>query len=148
MSVKNGLERVLSKEEHRVKHITKKSRDFSKWYTEIIRKAELADYAPVKGMIVIRPYGYSIWENMKSLLDKRIKETGHENAYFPLLIPKSFFSREADHVEGFAKGLQYLLEHPDLGKQMGQRGREYVLRHHGKERPVADTDRLYRSLLQ
>jgi prolyl-tRNA synthetase len=95
------LERVLSKEENYVKHITKKSRDFSKWYTEIIRKAELADYAPVKGMIVIRPYGYSIWENLKSLLDKRIKETGHENAYFPMLIPESALQKETEHLEGF-----------------------------------------------
>ena len=101
MSLTNGLERVLSKEEHHVKHITKKSRDFSKWYTEIIRKAELADYAPVKGMIVIRPYGYSIWENLKSLLDKRIKETGHENAYFPMLIPESALQKETEHLEGF-----------------------------------------------
>jgi len=91
----------VQKKEHHVKHITQKSEDFSKWYTEIIRKAELADYAPVKGMMVIRPYGYSIWENLKGLLDKRIKETGHENAYFPLFIPESSLQKEAEHLEGF-----------------------------------------------
>jgi prolyl-tRNA synthetase len=92
----------VSKEERLVKQITQKSDDFSKWYTEIIRKAELVDYAPVKGMMVIRPYGYAIWENIKDLLDKRIKETGHTNAYFPLFIPESFLQKEAEHLEGFS----------------------------------------------
>ncbi|MFO7981241.1 MAG: proline--tRNA ligase [Candidatus Aminicenantes bacterium] len=85
-----------------VEKITPKSSDFSRWYVEIIRKAELADYAPIKGMMVIRPYGYAIWENIKSLLDKRIKETGHKNAYFPLFIPESFLKKETEHLEGFS----------------------------------------------
>jgi len=88
--------------ERYVKKLTPKSEDFSKWYVELIRKAELADYAPIKGMMVIRPYGYAIWENIQSLLDKRIKETGHSNAYFPLLIPESFLEKETKHLEGFS----------------------------------------------
>jgi prolyl-tRNA synthetase len=76
--------------------------DFSRWYTEVVRKAQLADYAPVRGCMVIRPYGYGLWENMQRLLDDRIKATGHQNAYFPLLIPESLLQLEADHVEGFA----------------------------------------------
>jgi prolyl-tRNA synthetase len=76
--------------------------DFSSWYTTLVRSAQLADYAPVKGCMVIRPYGYALWENMQRCLDQRIKDTGHENAYFPLLIPESFLQQEAEHVEGFA----------------------------------------------
>ena len=85
-----------------VKEITRKSEDISRWYTDVILKAEIADYAPMKGMMVIRPYGYAIWELMQAALDRRIKETGHQNAYFPLLIPQSFLQKEAQHVEGFA----------------------------------------------
>ena len=85
------------------KGVTPKSQDYSRWYTDIITKAELADYGPVKGTMVIKPYGYSIWESLKEAFDKRFKETGHVNAYFPLFIPKSFLSKEAKHVEGFAK---------------------------------------------
>ncbi|NOZ07975.1 MAG: proline--tRNA ligase [FCB group bacterium] len=85
------------------KGVTPKSVDYSKWYTDVIQRAELADYGPVKGTMVIRPYGYGIWENMKAAFDLRFKQTGHVNAYFPLFIPKSFLSREAQHVEGFAK---------------------------------------------
>ena len=84
------------------KGITKRSEDFSRWYTEVIIGARLADYSPVKGCMVIRPNGYSLWEKMQSYLDKMFKETGHENAYFPLLIPESFLEKEAEHVEGFA----------------------------------------------
>ena len=91
----------MSKDERMVKHITAKSEDFSKWYVEIIKKTELADYAPIKGMMVIRPYGYSIWESMKSLLDKRIKDSGHVNAYFPMFIPETFLQKETEHLEGF-----------------------------------------------
>ncbi len=90
------------KNERFVKEITAKSEDFSRWYVEVIRKAELVDYAPMKGMMVIRPYGYAIWEKIKELLDKRLKETGHTNAYFPLFIPESFLKKEAEHVKGFA----------------------------------------------
>jgi prolyl-tRNA synthetase len=92
----------VNKEERFVTTITPKSEDFSRWYTEIIRRAELADYAPMKGMMVIRPYGYAIWENMQRLLDNRIKETGHTNAYFPLFIPETFLQKETEHLEGFS----------------------------------------------
>jgi len=85
------------------KGVTPKSENYSKWYTDVIAKAELADYGPVKGTMVIRPYGYQIWENLKDNLDSEFKKTGHTNAYFPLFIPKSFLAKEAKHVEGFAK---------------------------------------------
>lgn len=85
------------------KEITSREEDYSQWYNDIILKAELADYSAVRGCMVIKPYGFALWENMRDQLDKRFKETGHQNAYFPLFIPKSFLSREADHVEGFAK---------------------------------------------
>ncbi len=84
------------------KGITSRVEDFPQWYNDVVMKAELADYSPVKGCMVIRPYGYAIWENIQRQLDKRIKDSGHENAYFPLFIPESFLSKEADHVEGFA----------------------------------------------
>ncbi|NUM34102.1 MAG: proline--tRNA ligase [Candidatus Brocadiae bacterium] len=86
-----------------MKEIVSQKKDYAQWYTDAIAAAELADYAPVKGCMVIRPYGYSIWENIQKILDEKIKETGHQNAYFPLFIPKSFLSKEAAHVEGFAK---------------------------------------------
>lgn len=85
-----------------VKEITPKSQDFSQWYVDVILKAELADYSPVRGCMVIRPYGYTLWENMQQLLDRRFKATGHKNAYFPLFIPESLLQKEAEHVEGFA----------------------------------------------
>jgi prolyl-tRNA synthetase len=85
-----------------VTEITPRSVDFSRWYTDVVRRAELADYSPVKGCMVIRPYGYAIWELIQQGLDRRIKATGHVNAYFPLLIPQSLLMKEADHVEGFA----------------------------------------------
>lgn len=85
------------------KEITPRSEDYSQWYIDIVRKAGLADYSAVKGCMVIKPYGFAIWEKMRDQLDFMFKETGHVNAYFPLFIPKSFLSKEADHVEGFAK---------------------------------------------
>ena len=85
-----------------VTEITPRSEDFSRWYTDVIRRAELADYSPVKGSMVIRPYGYAIWELMQAELDRRFKATGHVNAYFPLFIPESLLRKEAAHVEGFA----------------------------------------------
>ena len=85
------------------KGVTPKSENYSKWYTDVITKAELADYGPVKGTMVIRPYGYQIWDNVKNAFDIEFKKTGHTNAYFPLFIPKSFFTKESEHVEGFAK---------------------------------------------
>ncbi|HPV57461.1 MAG TPA: proline--tRNA ligase, partial [Tenuifilaceae bacterium] len=85
------------------KEITSRSENYSQWYNDIVTKAGLADYSAVRGCMVIKPYGYAIWEKMQAQLDKMFKETGHQNAYFPLFIPKSFFSKEASHVEGFAK---------------------------------------------
>ncbi|HMG11662.1 MAG TPA: proline--tRNA ligase [Gemmatimonadaceae bacterium] len=84
------------------KKLTKRSDDFSAWYNEVVLKAELADYSPVRGCMVIRPRGYGIWERMQQQLDQMFKDTGHENAYFPLFIPESFMKKEAEHVEGFA----------------------------------------------
>ncbi len=84
------------------KQITPRSQDYSKWYHDIVLKAGLADYAPVKGCMVIKPYGYAIWEKMQRDLDDRFKATGHQNAYFPMFIPESFLKKEAEHVEGFA----------------------------------------------
>ncbi|MGB9906888.1 MAG: proline--tRNA ligase [Candidatus Saccharicenans sp.] len=89
-------------EERFVTQITPKSEDFSRWYLDLIRRAELADYAPMKGMMVIRPYGYAIWENIQRLLDRRIKDSGHVNAYFPVFIPESFLRKEMEHLKGFA----------------------------------------------
>ena len=88
-----------------MKNLTPMTEDFNQWYTDVIQEAELADYSPVKGSMVIRPYGYAIWENIQKYLDNRFKETGHKNAYFPLLIPKSFIQKEAEHVEGFSPEL-------------------------------------------
>lgn len=85
------------------KEITKRSENYSQWYNDLVVKADLAENSAVRGCMVIKPYGYSIWEKMQAALDKMFKDTGHTNAYFPLFIPKSFFSKEADHVEGFAK---------------------------------------------
>jgi prolyl-tRNA synthetase len=85
-----------------VTEITPQSEDFSRWYLDVVRRAELADYTPVKGCMAIRPYGYAIWELIQQGLDRRFKQTGHVNAYFPLFIPESLLTREAEHVEGFA----------------------------------------------
>ncbi len=85
-----------------VEQIADIEKDFPQWYTDVVIKTELVDYGPVKGTMVIRPYGYAIWENIQKELDARFKATGHENAYFPLLIPMSYFTKEAEHVEGFA----------------------------------------------
>jgi len=84
------------------KKLPKRSEDFSAWYNEVVLKAELADYSPVRGCMVIRPRGYGIWERMQAQLDRMFKDTGHQNAYFPLFIPESFMKKEAEHVEGFA----------------------------------------------
>jgi len=92
----------VAENDRMVKKLTAKSQDFSRWYTEVIRKTELADYAPIKGMMVIRPYGYAVWENIQSLMDARIKASGHENAYFPLFVPETFLQKETEHLEGFS----------------------------------------------
>ena len=85
------------------KEITSRNTDYAQWYNDLVIKGELADYSAVRGCMVIKPYGFGLWENMRDALDKMFKDTGHVNAYFPLFIPKSFLSREAAHVEGFAK---------------------------------------------
>lgn len=91
--------------------LTSRSEDYSKWYNELVVKADLAEQSAVRGCMVIKPYGYAIWEKIQAELDSRFKETGHVNAYFPLLIPKSFLSREAEHVEGFAKECAVVTHH-------------------------------------
>jgi prolyl-tRNA synthetase len=85
--------------------LTPRSRDFSAWYNEVVQRAELADYSPVRGSMVIRPYGYALWENIQAALDRRFKATGHVNAYFPLFIPMSFLQKEKEHIEGFSPEL-------------------------------------------
>ena len=85
------------------KNITARDTDYSKWYNDIVQQADLAENSGVRGCMVIKPYGYAIWEKMQAALDKKFKDTGHVNAYFPLFIPKSYFSKEASHVDGFAK---------------------------------------------
>lgn len=85
--------------------LTKQATDYPRWYQEVVQRGDLADYAPVKGCMVIKPYGYALWENMQAVLDKMFKDTGHVNAYFPLLIPESFISKEKEHVEGFSPEL-------------------------------------------
>jgi len=85
------------------KKLTKRAEDYSKWYNELVVRADLAENSGVRGCMVIKPYGFAIWEKMQAQLDKMFKETGHQNAYFPLFIPKSYFSKEASHVDGFAK---------------------------------------------
>src|SRR5579872_5127932 len=92
----------MSEDAKYVEDIIDQEDNFSQWYNQVVRKAELADYAPVRGCMIIRPYGYAIWEHIQRLLDARFKETGVVNAYFPLLIPRSFLEKEAEHVEGFA----------------------------------------------
>ncbi len=100
--------------------ITPQAVDFSAWYNEVVLRSELADYSPVRGCMVIRPYGYGIWENMQQALDGMFKATGHQNAYFPLFIPQGFIAREAEHVEGFAKEMA-VVTHTRL--RVGEDGR-------------------------
>ena len=102
------------------KNITARDADYSKWYNDIVQQADLAENSGVRGCMVIKPYGYAIWEKMQAALDKKFKDTGHVNAYFPLFIPKSYFSKEASHVDGFAKECavvtHYRLKNADDGK--------------------------------
>ena len=93
------------------KEVTKRSENYSQWYDNLVVKADLAERSAVRGCMVIKPYGYAIWEKMQDVLDKMFKDTGHQNAYFPLFIPKSFLSREAEHVEGFAKECAVVTHH-------------------------------------
>jgi prolyl-tRNA synthetase len=96
-----------------VKEICRRDVDFSQWYVDVVRKAELADYAPVRGCMAIRPYGFAIWELLQEALDERIKAAGHENAYFPLLIPESFLAKEAEHTEGFTPQVAWVTQGGD-----------------------------------
>src|SRR6478735_7514917 len=102
------------------KGLPKRSEDYSLWYNELVKRADLAENAPVRGCMIIKPYGYSIWEKMQAVLDKKFKDTGHSNAYFPLFIPKSYLSKEASHVDGFAKECvvvtHYRLKNDENGK--------------------------------
>jgi prolyl-tRNA synthetase len=93
-----------------LKQIASKSEDFDRWYTDVVRRAELADYTPVRGCMVIRPYGYALWERTRDALDAMIKRTGHENMYFPLFIPESYLAKEAQHVEGFAPEVAWVTQ--------------------------------------
>ncbi len=99
---RKGLKKSMAEQKKMVESITSRDVDFAKWYTDIVKKAELADYSGVKGCMVIRPYGYAIWENMQQDMDRRFKKTGHENVYMPMFIPESLLQKEKDHVEGFA----------------------------------------------
>src|SRR5512135_58731 len=119
--------------------LTPRGEDYSKWYTEVVQRAELADYSPVRGSMVIRPYGYTLWENVQAGLDARFKATGHQNAYFPLLIPLSFLEKEAEHAEGFATECAVVTHHrlevvkdPETGKTKmiptGELAEPYVIR--------------------
>jgi prolyl-tRNA synthetase len=92
----------MAKDKKFVEEITAMEDDFAQWYTDVVKKADLVDYSSVRGSMIIRPYGYAIWENIRDVLDRRIKETGHENVYMPLLIPESLLQKEKDHIEGFA----------------------------------------------
>ena len=102
---------MAKKNEEFVQEITSREVDFPQWYTDVVLKTNLVDYSPVRGCMVIKPYGYAIWEKMQHILDGMFKETGVQNAYFPLFIPKSFFSREAEHVAGFAKECAVVTHH-------------------------------------
>src|SRR5437660_11715154 len=97
--------------------VVPQTEDFSAWYNELVTKAGLVERGPAKGTMVIRPYGYRIWELLQAELDGRIKDTGHENAYFPLFIPESYLQREADHVEGFSPELAVRSEERRVGKE-------------------------------
>ena len=93
---------MAKNEKKAVEAITSMEQDFAKWYTDIVKKADLIDYSSVKGCMIIRPYGYAIWEHIQRILDGRFKESGHENVYMPMFIPESLLNREKEHVEGFA----------------------------------------------
>ncbi len=102
------------------KEIRNRDENYSEWYNNLVIKSELAENSAVRGCMVIKPYGYAIWEKMQAELDRRFKETGHVNAYFPLFIPKSFLSREAEHVEGFAKECAVVTHHRLIADPAGK----------------------------
>src|SRR5699024_1860515 len=105
--------RQMAKQKKLVEAITSMEEDFAKWYTDVVKKAELVDYSGVKGCMVIRPYGYAIWENIQKDLDARFKKTGHENVYMPLLTPESLLQKEKDHVAGFAPEVAWVTQGGD-----------------------------------
>src|SRR3989344_8076161 len=108
--------------EREVKGITaSKEKDFSEWYTQVIQKAELADYSEVKGFMIIRPNGYSIWESIQEYFNKTIKKLGVRNAYFPLLIPESFFKKEAEHAKGFSPEVAWIEKNKDESERLAIR---------------------------
>ena len=92
----------MAQDKRQVDAITARDVDFTQWYTDVCKKAELIDYSSIKGMFIYRPYGYAIWENIQNEMDRMFKETGSENVYLPMLIPESLLQKEKDHVEGFA----------------------------------------------
>src|SRR5436309_4344956 len=98
------------------KEITRMSVDFDRWYTDVVRKAELADYTPIRGCMVIRPYGYAVWEAIQRAFDDMIKSSGHENWYFPLLIPEELLMKEAEHIEGFTPEVAWVTEAGSHGR--------------------------------
>ena len=114
---------VSSQPKEAVGITVKKSEDFSEWYTQVVLKAGLADYAPVKGFIVLRPYGYAIWESIRDILDKRFKETGHQNGFLPVLIPESLLSKEEDHFAGFTPEVFWVTKagDNDIGERLALR---------------------------
>ena len=101
---------MAKNKEEFVQHIASRTEDFAQWYTDVVIKNDMADYSEVKGCMVIKPYGYAVWELMQQQMDQRFKETGHVNAYFPLLIPESMLMREAEHVEGFAPEVAWVTQ--------------------------------------
>ena len=104
------------------KKLTSREKDYSQWYNELVQEADLAENSGVRGCMVIKPYGFAIWERMQQELDKMFKDTGHQNAYFPLFIPKSYFTKESTHVDGFAKECavvtHYRLKNSKDGKEI------------------------------
>ena len=103
--------RPMAKDKETTAITPTRNQDYPEWYQQVIKAADLAEISPVRGCMVIKPWGYGIWERLQAELDRRIKDTGHENAYFPLFIPLSFFEKEASHVEGFAKECAVVTHH-------------------------------------
>ena len=101
---------MAKKENQIVQEITPRDVDFAKWYTDIVLKNDMCDYTDVRGCMAIKPYGYAVWELMQKEMDQRFKDTGHQNAYFPLLIPESMLMKEAEHVEGFAPEVAWVTQ--------------------------------------
>ena len=118
-----------------VKEITPRDVDFAQWYTDVIRKTDMVDYAPVRGCMVIKPYGYGIWELIQKHLDAKFKQTGHENVYMPMLLPESLLMKEADHVEGFAPECAWVTQggSEPLAERLAMRGFEARVAYDGPE---------------